>query len=101
MSQTQTMGGMKQDSAPNKGTQGIYGHNPNPGLADPESPSSTPRKFAETGVGEAGLKVNPVAKPQGISQDMRAKLASGSTIDRKKNQTLSQGMTSQPSTRKK
>jgi len=78
-----------------QGDSGVYGNNPNPGLGDPEAPSKTPRKFAETVPSLNGIQTNQTRKPLGVDPDKKPVPISGSSIDRSKNQTRSQGATNQ------
>lgn len=83
------------NNQPAKGDSGVFGHNPNPGLGDPEAPSKTPRKFAETVPSLTGINSNQTRKSEGVGPDKLPTPVSGSSINRSKNQTRSQGATNQ------
>src|SRR5258708_711899 len=81
--QTRTMGRVvnKVSATP---VSGVIGHNPNPGLGDPEAQTKTPRKFAESGI--TPIMANKVRKAEGVVQLQNMVMNPGSGIERKKNQ---------------
>lgn len=76
---------------------GVLNHNPNPGIGDPADKGVIDIKFAETGVGVAGMKSNKMRRAEGVTTLTNMINNPSSKIDRSKNTVRKMGMTAQPS----
>jgi hypothetical protein len=75
-------------------TPAIYDRNPSPGLQDYPSDAGKgdiPVKFAETGIGNAGMQVNKMRQAKGVMREGLPKIPTTSTVNKKSNNTRKVG----------